>query len=85
MSFLQIVQMFEALAVTLGLYGLGVWALRRYGPNVVKRLQDVRAERRLAVIETLMLDAKTRLVLVRIDAGERLVLIGPGQLVEPPK
>jgi len=85
MSFLQIVQMFAALAITLGLFGLGVWGLRRYGPNVVKRLQDVRAERRLAIIETLMLDAKTRLVLVRVDAAERLVLIGPGQLVEPPK
>jgi len=85
MSFLQIVQMFAALAITLGLFGLGVWGLRRYGPNVVKRLQDVRAERRLAIIETLMLDAKTRLVLVRVDATERLVLIGPGQLVEPPK
>jgi len=85
MSFLQIVQMFAALAITLGLFGLGVWGLRRYGPNVVKRLQDVRAERRLAIVETLMLDAKTRLVLVRVDAAERLVLIGPGQLVEPPK
>lgn len=85
MSFLQIVQMFAALAITLGLFGLGVWGLRRYGPNVVKRLQDVRAERRLAIVETLMLDAKTRLVLVRVDSAERLVLIGPGQLVEPPK
>lgn len=85
MQFLQIVQMFAALAVTLGLFGLGVWAMRRYGPNVVRRLQDVRAERRLAIVETLMLDPKTRLILVRVDGEERLVLIGPGQIVDPPK
>ncbi len=85
MPFLQIIQMVAALAVTLGLFGLGVWGLRRYGPNVVKRLSDARAERRMAVVETLMLDTKSRLVLVRIDKDERLVLIGPGQLIERPK
>ena len=85
MSFLQIVQMFAALAVTLGIFGLGVWALRRYGPNVVKRLRDANASRRLAVVETLALDTRSRLVLIRVDDEERLVLIGPGQVLERPK
>lgn len=85
MSFVQIVQMFAALAVTLGIFGLGVWGLRKYGPNVVKRLQDANASRRLAVVETLALDARNRLVLVRVDDEERLVLIGPGQVLERPK
>lgn len=83
MPFLQIVQTLAALAITLGLFGLGVWAMRRYGPNVVRRLQDVRAERRLAIVETLMLDPKSRLILVRVDGAEKLVLIGPGQIIEP--
>jgi flagellar protein FliO/FliZ len=82
MSFLNIVQMLAALAVTLGLFGLGVWALRRYGPNVMRRLSDVKSSRRLAVVETLMLDPRSRLVLVRVDDEERLVLIGPGQVIE---
>ena len=85
MSVLQILQMLAALAVTLGLFGLGVWGLRRYGPGMMKRLEDTRASRRLAVVETLMLDPKSRLVLVRVDDEERLVLIGPGQVLERPK
>ena len=85
MSFIEIIQMFAALAVTLGLFGLGVWGLRRYWPNVMKRLDDTRSSRRLAVVETLMLDTKSRLVLVRVDKEERLVLIGPGQVLDRPK
>ena len=82
MPFLQLLQMVAALAVTLGIFGLGVWAMRRYGPTVMKRIADVNASRRLAVIETLMLDQKSRLVLIRVDDEERLVLIGPGQVIE---
>ena len=85
MAFLDILQMIAALAATLGLFGLGVWAFRRYGPVLSRRLSDVRAQRRLAVVETLMLDARSRLVLVRIDDDERLVLIGPGQVIERAK
>jgi flagellar protein FliO/FliZ len=85
MSFLQIVQMIAALAVTLGIFGLGVWGLRRYGPTVMKRIADANASRRLAVIETLMLDQRSRLVLIRVDDEERLVLIGPGQVIERSK
>ena len=85
MSFLQIVQMIAALSVTLGIFGLGVWGLRRYGPTVMKRISDVNASRRLAVIETLMLDQRSRLVLIRVDDEEQLVLIGPGQVLERKK
>ncbi len=82
MQFAEIAQMIAALAVTLGLFGLGVWAMRRYGPELTKRLQQVRADRRLAVLETLVLDPKSRLVLVRVDGGERLILIGEGRTIE---
>lgn len=86
MQLAEIAQMIAALAVTLGLFGLGVWAMRRYGPELTKRLQQVRADRRLAVLETLILDTKSRLVLVRVDGSERLILIGEGRALDiPPK
>jgi len=84
-SVLQILQVLAALAFTLGLFGLGVWGLRRYGPNVVKKLQTVRGPRRLEVVETLMLDHSNRgrrLVLVSIDGRERLILLGEGRFAD---
>lgn len=86
MQFTDLIQMFAALAVTLGIFGLGAWALRKYGPYLTRRMQAVRADRRLAVIETLVLDPRSRIVLVRVDDDERLVLIGEGRLLDaPPK
>jgi len=82
MTFADIAQMIAALAVTLGFFGLGVWALRKYGPEFTRKLSAARGDRRLAVIETLILDQKSRLVLVRVDGAERLILIGQGQAVE---
>ena len=38
----------------------------------------------MTVVETLMLDPARRLVLVRIDSEERLLLLGEGrELIEP--
>ena len=68
-----------ALAFTLGLVGLGAWALRRFGPETVARLVPARRERRLALVETLVLDPARRLVLVSLDGEERLLLLGEGQ------
>lgn len=81
MLFADIVRMFFGLAVTLGLMGLTVVGLRRFGPDAIRRLQGAKAERRLAVLETLVLDPARRLVLVRIDAEERLILLGEGRLL----
>jgi flagellar protein FliO/FliZ len=77
----EIVRVVAALAVTLGLIGLAVAAYRRYGPETLSRFQSSRADRRLKVIETLVLDPARRLVLVRFDAEERLILLGEGQLI----
>jgi flagellar protein FliO/FliZ len=77
----EIVRVVAALAVTLGLIGLAVVAYRRYGPETLSRLQSSRADRRLKVIETLVLDPARRLVLVRFDAEERLILLGEGTLI----
>ena len=74
-----------ALAVTLGLVGLAAVALRKFGPEWMGRLQSgTRARRRLAVVETLVLDPHRRLVLVRCDDQERLILLGEGRVLLSP-
>ncbi len=81
MGLMEILRALAALAVTLGLVGLAAWAFRRYGPPALVRLQALPAQRRLSVIETLMLDPQRRLVLVRVDQTECLLLLGEGRLV----
>lgn len=70
-----------ALALTLGLVGLGAVALRRFGPDALARLQVAKKERRLAVVETLVLDPSRRLVVVSFDGEEKLLLLGEGQVL----
>ena len=70
-----------ALAVTLGLVGLAAVALRRFGPDWIARVQRPRAERRMVIVESLPLDPARRLVLVRLDGAERLLLLGEGRLL----
>jgi flagellar protein FliO/FliZ len=81
MPIADVFRMIAGLAVTLGLIGLCVVALRKFGPETLKRLQGARADRRLAVVETLILDPSRRLVLVRFDDDERLILLGDGRLI----
>jgi flagellar protein FliO/FliZ len=72
-----------ALLLTLGLVGLAAVALRRFGPDAIARFAGPRKERRLAVVESLVLDPARRLVIVSCDGKERLLLLGEGQLVSP--
>lgn len=81
MPFAEIVRMIFALGVTLGLIGLAAWAARRYGPASLLRLQTPLAERRLHILESLVLDPSRRLVLVQVDGEERLLLLGEGSFV----
>jgi flagellar protein FliO/FliZ len=81
MFFADIVRMVAGLAITLGLIGLCVVALRKFGPETLKRLQGARPDRRLAVVESLVLDPTRRLVLVRFDGRERLILLGEGRML----
>ena len=84
MNFLDLARAIFGLAFTLGIIGLCAWAARRYAPQLMARLQAERGERRLAVVETLVLDPARRLVLVRVDDEERLLLLGEGrELIEP--
>ena len=66
-----------ALLFVLALIGAAGWAARRFGlggrlaPNPGKA-------RRLSVVEVATLDSRRKLVLVRRDATEHLLLLGPG-------
>jgi len=84
MGLIQIISMLAALAVTLGLFGLAVWAFRRFAPAGFVPMQPPK-ERRMAVVESLMLDTQRRLVLVRLDDQEQLILLGEGQLLSGPR
>lgn len=84
MNFLDLLRALFALAITLGIIGLAAWAARRYAPQIMARLSAERGERRMTVVETLVLDPARRLVLVRIDDEERLLILGEGrELIEP--
>jgi flagellar protein FliO/FliZ len=81
MSFVDLIRWFASLAITLGLFGLAVWAFRKWGPDVFKKMPTVRGPRRLAVVESLMIDPQRRLVLISVDGQEKLILLGEGRLL----
>jgi flagellar protein FliO/FliZ len=84
MDFADFLRAAFALALTLGLVGLGAVGLRRFGPDTLARFTPARRERRLAVVESLVLDPTRRIVLVSCDGEERLLLLGEGQVLPPP-
>ncbi|MBW8269830.1 flagellar biosynthetic protein FliO [Caldovatus aquaticus] len=63
-----------ALAAVLALIALLAWAARRSGLGA-----GARAGRRLVLVEVLALDPRRRLLLVRCDGREALLLTGGGQ------
>jgi flagellar protein FliO/FliZ len=80
MWFLTVIQALFALAVSLGLFGVGVYAFRRWGPMGLLKL-TARTDRRMQLVESLTLDAQRRLVLVRLDSREHLILLGEGRQI----
>lgn len=65
-----------ALVFVLGLIAALTWAARRFGFGGGINPLKGRASR-LGVVETLALDARRRLVLVRRDDHEHLLILGP--------
>lgn len=63
-----------ALLGTLALIGLAAYGARRFG---MIQAGPIGGERRLKVMESLMLDPRRRLVVVRFDAREHLLLLSP--------
>ena len=69
-----------ALALVLALIAAGTWIARRY--LAAGFIGNLGGKRRLSVVESAMLDGKSRLVLVRRDTTEHLLVLGPaGALV----
>ena len=76
----EVLRMIAALALTLGLIGLVAVVARRFAPAALLRLKTP-AIRRLKVVESLMLDPQRRLVVVRFDDVEQLILLGEGRML----
>jgi flagellar protein FliO/FliZ len=74
MSSLIYWQAVGALALVIALIGCCAWLMRRLGLG--GRLVTTGGKRRLAIVEVLPLDAKRRLVLLRRDEVEHLILLG---------
>ncbi len=82
MDIFELIRAVAALAITLGLVGLAGVALRKFGPDALARITALRKDRRMQVVETLVLDPTRRLVLFTLDGEERLLMLGEGQLLD---
>ena len=80
MDFLDFLRAALALMVTLGLIGVASIGVRRFAPGILGRLQTKGGvKKRLQVVETLVLGPTQRMVLVRVDDAERVILLGEGR------
>jgi flagellar protein FliO/FliZ len=74
MEFLDVFRYLGALLLVLALIGAAAIAARKFGvPGISKAFPD----KRLHIVETLMVGPKQRLFIVRRDNVEHLVLSGP--------
>ena len=70
------VQFFLAFVIVLGLIGLTAWAVRRFGAGRLGGVSARGRQPRLAVVDYASVDGRRRLILVRRDNIEHLVMIG---------
>ncbi len=75
MSFSEVLYAFMALVLVLALFAVLALMARRMGFGYP--IAGRNSKKRLSVVEALPLDAKRRLVLLKLDATEHLVLVGP--------
>ena len=84
MDFIEFLRAALALMVTLGLIGVASVGVRRFAPGLLGRLQTrPGVKKRMQIVETLVLGPTQRMVLVRIDETERVVLLGEGRELAP--
>src|ERR1700722_8956993 len=78
------VRFIVAFVLVLGLIGLGAWVWRRFG-GAQLQVGPRGRQPRLAVIDVAPVDARRRLLLIRRDNTEHLVMIGGPTdiLIEP--
>lgn len=72
MEFVQIGQYIAAFALVVGLIGLTALAMRKFGNPGMRRRP--RSEARLEIVESLPIDARSRLILIRRDDVEHLLV-----------
>jgi hypothetical protein len=81
----QTLWFFFAFVIVLGLIGLAAWLVRRFGGGNLGSSANRGRMPRLAVIDAAAVDGRRRLVLVRRDNVEHLLMIGgPADLVVEP-
>lgn len=81
MDMVSLLRTIGGLGTVLGILAGALWIVRRYDLRPPGRAVGAR-ERRLELVETLPVDARRTIVLVRRDGREHLVLIAPeGHLV----
>jgi flagellar protein FliO/FliZ len=68
-----------AFAVVFGLLGLFGYALRYVTARGMKLPGTSRGSKRLEIVESLTIDVRRRLVIVRCDGNEHLLLLGAAQ------
>jgi flagellar protein FliO/FliZ len=74
MDLIDFARYFSALILVLSLLGFAALAARKYGlPGITKGT----AQKRLSVVETLMVGPRHKLFLFKRDGVEHLVLMGP--------
>src|SRR5437868_11174785 len=74
-----------AFVVVLGLIGLAAWLVRRFASNRLGANTNRGRMPRLAVVDAAAVDGRRRLVLVRRDNIEHLIMIGgPSDIVVEP-
>jgi flagellar protein FliO/FliZ len=71
-----IVRFIVAFVIVLGLIGLTFWLIRRFGTSRVGAAAQRGRQPRLAVIDAAPVDGRRRLVLIRRDNVEHLLMIG---------
>ena len=71
-----VVKFFLAFLLVLGLIGVGAWGLRRFTSGRLGNASTRGRQPRLGVIDYASVDARRRLILVRRDNVEHLLMIG---------
>ena len=76
------IRFFLALCFTLSLIGIVYWLAKRFGLNRITG--KVNAGDRIGILEIRQIDSRHKLVLIRCDTTEHLILISPegGVLLE---
>jgi len=76
MDFATYLNVLLALIAVLALIGALAWVARRFGFGGAVTVRGGKHERRLGIVEVLPVDARRRLILVRRDEVEHLILTG---------